>query len=250
MKVGRGAIVVLGELLKAYYQPKDIIELADLFEVDTGQSEWELSWLAVSRSLIERINFGNNREFLDALIDQIEIRNTAALVTNGWEERQFHDVLKKKLRSLRESLGDPAIPHELAVPEGKSFAAKSQVREMLEGAETPILIVDPYVGVGTLDCLRLVSVAVRLLTGKQTNSLEVGFDRALGDFQTEGRAMEVRRHPKLHDRHLIFNDRLWLVGSSLKDAGRKPFHCIEVVDAKAVVVAALEEKWAEAEALA
>jgi len=46
----------------------------------------------------------------------------------------------------------------------------------------------------------------------------------------------------LHDRHLVFNDRCWLLGGSLKDAGKKPFNCIEVVD-KAGIVADLENRW-------
>lgn len=44
----------------------------------------------------------------------------------------------------------------------------------------------------------------------------------------------------LRDRHLCFNGSCWLVGSSLKDAGKKPFHGIEIVDSKAAVVADLE----------
>lgn len=46
-----------------------------------------------------------------------------------------------------------------------------------------------------------------------------------------------------HDRHIAFNERCWLVGSSHKDAGKKAFHTTEIVDAKAEVVAALEAKW-------
>ncbi len=45
-----------------------------------------------------------------------------------------------------------------------------------------------------------------------------------------------------HDRHISFNERCALVGSSLKDAGKKDFHATEIVDAKADVLAALEAK--------
>lgn len=49
-----------------------------------------------------------------------------------------------------------------------------------------------------------------------------------------------------HDRHFVFNGRCWLVGGSLKDAGKKPFNCIEMTDQKGVIVADLEAKYRNA----
>ena len=106
-------------------------------------------------------------------------------------------------------------------------------------------MVDPYVGVGTLDCLRTLRFPIRLLTGSRGNSVEAGFDAALKAFQAEGFKIEVRQHEKLHDRHFAFNERCWLVGSSLKDAGKKAFHTTEIIDARAEVLGALETKWKE-----
>lgn len=80
------------------------------------------------------------------------------------------------------------------------------------------------VGVGTLDCFRTMKVPIRLLAGAHNNSIEAGFENALRAFPAEGFTIEVRRHPKLHDRHIAFNERCWLLGSSLKDAGKKALH--------------------------
>ncbi|MBV9886813.1 MAG: hypothetical protein JO119_09725 [Acidobacteria bacterium] len=117
---------------------------------------------------------------------------------------------------------------------------------MLESAQTEIFVVDPYIGVGTLDCLRTIYAPVRLLTGAHSSSVESGFEAALKAFQTEGHQIQVRQHAKLHGRHIVFNERCWLVGSSLKDAGRKAFHTMEIIDSKAPVVADLEQKWIDA----
>jgi hypothetical protein len=75
------------------------------------------------------------------------------------------------------------------VTQGSPFSAKSQIRDLLATASTDIFVVDPYMGVGTLDCLGSV------------------VDTALADFQKEGFQIEIRRVDKLHDRHLIFNGR-------------------------------------------
>jgi hypothetical protein len=106
--------------------------------------------------------------------------------------------------------------------------------------------VDPYVGVGTLDCVRDVQHPIRILTGDRQNSIEQGFLAALAQFQAEGYTVEVRAHPKLHDRYLLFNERCWLAGSSLKDAGKKTFSMIELVDGRPTVVAEIEQKWLQA----
>jgi hypothetical protein len=49
----------------------------------------------------------------------------------------------------------------------------------LERAEIPTLVVDAYIGVGTLDCFRTTKVPILLLTGSQNNSIEAGFENAL-----------------------------------------------------------------------
>ncbi len=147
---------------------------------------------------------------------------------------------------LAGALPSTGLPEEISVPENQPFTAKSQVRELLCTAETPVTVVDAYVGAGTLDCMRDVKHPIRLLTGDKAQSIETGFERALSDFIAEGRSIEVRQHSKLHDRYITFNDRCWLVGSSLKDAGKKSFNLIEFVDGKVPILAEIESKWGSA----
>ena len=133
----------------------------------------------------------------------------------------------------------------MTVAEDQPFSAKSEVRELLGKADTPVTVVDGYIGAGTLDCLRDVQHAIRILTGDKGKSIENTFERILKDFRAEGHAVEVKTHPKLHDRYLLFNDRCWLVGSSLKDAGKKTFNVLELVDFRDVVLTEVEKKWTE-----
>ena len=102
--------------------------------------------------------------------------------------------------------GSPAAG-ELAVPAGNPFAAKSMIRDLVATASSDLLVVDTYIGLGTLDCFREVAVPIRLLTSKLEASIEKDLDRHLLAFRAEGRKIEVRRIAGLHDRHLVFNDR-------------------------------------------
>jgi hypothetical protein len=191
----------------------------------------------------ERVDHGNHYQMLESILGALEQHNKTAIARTDWERREAHQYATPKIDKLAAALGEPGVAREIVVAEDKPFTAKAEVREFLERAETPTLVVDPYIGVGTLDCFRAMKVPIRLLTGSQGNSIEGGFEDALKAFLGEGFKIEVRRHAKLHDRHIAFNERWWLVGSSLKDAGKKSFHTTEIVDAKAEVLAALEAKW-------
>lgn len=234
-------IPILAEVIDSYYSEEEIGELAAIFDVNLLITQRQ--GLAVARRLIEGLDQGNHRVMLEAVLEQVDLRSRKGMDNDDGERRAFHVMLFERISDLRNRLGESAIPRELAVPEDKPFAAKSEVREFLEKANTPILIVDPYVGVGTLDCFRSVKVPVRLLTGKHANSIEQRFDAALQAFLAEDFELDVRQHRKLHDRHIVFNERCWLVGSSLKDAGKKAFHAIEIIDAKAEVTNTFEAKW-------
>ena len=56
----------------------------------------------------------------------------------------------------------------------------------------------------------------------------------------------MRRHTTLHDRYLIFNDRCWLIGSSIKNAGKKALNVVECLDNEQAIVKDAETKWTEA----
>ena len=244
-------VPVLAELLQEYYEPGELQDVAILFGIELPElwsSSTKQEWLAVARQLVEQLEQGNYHVLLQTLLEQLEIKNVTAIGNTDWERRTAHERLRPKIAELRTDFEKTGAPAEIAVPEGSPFTAKSQIRELLATASTPVLVVDPYVGVATLDCLRSVSTPIRLLTGGLPTSIEWGFDSALADFKKEGFQIEVRRVPMLHDRHLVFNDRCWLVGSSLKDAGKKAFHCMEMVDVKADVVQALDAKWSASSA--
>ncbi len=231
-------------MFEAYFSFDEVRELAGLFEIQLQTlNDYEPKWLSVARELTTNLEQGNCRRFLDSLLDLADTRNNDGVAHTSWERQAFHENMTPVIREAKKFLETSAAPSEIAVAAGNVFSAKSKVRELLETTAGDVFIVDPYVGLGTLDCLRNLTVPIRLLTGSHQNSVETDFDRAISAFCAEGHQLEVRRVQQLHDRHLILNDRCWLVGGSLKDAGKKPFNCIEIIDHKATVVADLEAKW-------
>jgi hypothetical protein len=242
-------VPILADAIKAYYgDDKDLIELCELTDLDLHfhLNPIDYSHVKFSKLLITEIEQDNRRRFLEVLIPSLLNRAREGAANSKWDAQDFHRQMVENLLHIEYSLNQGKLPEEVSVSENKPFAAKSEVRDLLSAAKSPITIVDNYIGIGTLDCLRDAKQSIRLLTGDRSNSIASGFDSGLKDFLAEGYQIEVRQHSKLHDRFIIFNDRSWLVGSSLKDAGKKIFNVIECVDVKDSVVSEVEQKWGEA----
>lgn len=216
--------------------------LVDSLITVSKEGDHHLIWKG-ARELVTKLEHGNTRRLVDSLLDLADTRNSDGIAHTDWNQRAYHEGMAPVIGAARELLETSSVPSEITVAAGHVFSAKSKIRELFETATGEIFVVDPYVGVGTLDCLRNIGVPIRLLTGTMQNSIESGFDRALAAFQQEGHQIDVRRASQLHDRHIILNDRCWLVGGSLKDAGKKPFNCIEIADAKAATMSALDGRW-------
>lgn len=239
---------ILADAMRAYYSGEELQELIGLF--DDGGIEWdhtrnEPAHLTIAKRLVTQMEHANNRRILEALLPSLFVRCSEMVAKTSWERRDFHAEMEARLEKLRPLLDGPTTPIEVSVPDGRPFTAKSEIRELVAKTDGPLFLVDAYVGIGTLDCFRDIQHSIRILTGQQKQSIKPGFDAAAKDFRTEGRALEIRRHSKLHGRYVIFNDRCWLIGSSIKDAGKKALNVIECLDSKQAIVADAEKKWTE-----
>jgi len=70
-----------------------------------------------------------------------------------------------------------------------------------------------------------VSASIRIITQNMTGKFEAVAKR----FGQERNRFEVRVC-QVHDRYLIVDDRAWIIGQSLKDAGKKPLAIMELTD--------------------
>jgi hypothetical protein len=239
-------IPILATVLEAYYDLSELGETAAAFGVNLqfgyDDSERKTQWFRVAKQIIDNVDQGTNYVLITELIDQLDAKNSIAIAQTTYERRQANEALAPRIHELREALRNVASPSAITVPDASPFTAKADIRAMLATATTEILVVDPYVGIGTLDCFIGVTQPIRLLTGDKPNSIDSSFAKGLADFRAEGNVIEVRRGVMLHDRHFVFNGRCWLLGSSLKDAGKKAFNCLEVIDNR-VIIADLESKW-------
>ena len=110
---------------------------------------------------------------------------------------------------------------------GKKYSTKRVLSQhILENLPGNLQIVDPYCGIRTLDILRdLKNKTIQFLTRiEHLNEKEKErFLRELQDFKAEYPKVEFRSYPNtdLHDRYIISENALVILGHSLKDLGSK-----------------------------
>jgi len=236
----------LSEVLKRYIPIPEMYELAQLFDVSLADYDDSKSFhFDAAKYFIANQNLGNIPRLLASLLDSCLDRNRLSSSTNR-EELESRSSMREKIELLLSAFNEFSIPEELSTPESSPFRAKSFIRDMLDEATTPVRLVDQYIGTRTLDCVRDLWVPISILTGTKPRSLEDGFLRSLSDFRSDGHEIDVRNHSNFHDRYIMFNNRVWLLGCSLKDAGRKTFSAIEIVDTKQTILDSVDKLWADA----
>ena len=107
--------------------------------------------------------------------------------------------------------------------DGQLWDACSLVEKLIGRAKTTILLIDSWVGVGTLDLLakKVDGVAVEIVTSPRGNKLAPS---DVTKFNEQYPTLSVKTSTAFHDRFLVLDDKeLYLIGASLKDLGRKCF---------------------------
>ena len=107
--------------------------------------------------------------------------------------------------------------------EGQLWDACSLVEKLIGRAKKTILLIDSWVGPGTLDILakKRKCVSVDVVTSPRGNKLAAS---DITKFNAQYGGLSVKTSMAFHDRFLIIDDKeLYLIGASLKDLGRKCF---------------------------
>ena len=107
--------------------------------------------------------------------------------------------------------------------EGQLWDACSLVEKLIGRAKKTILLIDSWVGPGTLDMLakKRKGVSVDVVASPRGNKLAAS---DITKFNAQYGGLSVKTSMAFHDRFLIIDGKeLYLIGASLKDLGRKCF---------------------------
>ena len=105
--------------------------------------------------------------------------------------------------------------------DGQIYDAYSFVSGLIRKAVRRIVLIDNYIDdtILTLVDKRAAGVEATIYTGKLTKQLQLDIDKHNSQYPP----IKVRVFSKAHDRFLIIDDEVYLVGASIKDLGKKWF---------------------------
>jgi hypothetical protein len=118
---------------------------------------------------------------------------------------------------------------EIVTSANKPYDAFKIIEGFLLSAKRRINIIDPYVDHSLftlyLDCVDK-NVEIKILT----KNMQAKFEAVARKFKAQMGNLEVKLSNDIHDRQIIVDDRAWLIGQSLKDAGQKSLSIVEYTD--------------------
>lgn len=142
---------------------------------------------------------------------------------------QRMDILEMRLAETESKVGsimkmidnDKRIPQQGIFFDGQIYDAYSFVAGLIRKATKRIVLIDNYIDdtVLTLLSKRAAGVEATIYTGKISKQLQLDIDRHNGQYSP----IEVRTFTKAHDRFMIIDDEVYLIGASIKDLGKKWF---------------------------
>ena len=150
----------------------------------------------------------------------------------GYSISNRFSVLEKELKEHRQMLDDhekkidffvrtSLPPVEGIFFDGQIYDAYAFVAELVRKAAKRIVLIDNYIDDTVLTMLskRADGVEATIYTGKISKQLQLDIDKHNAQYPP----ITVRTFSKAHDRFLIIDQTVYLIGASIKDLGKKWF---------------------------
>lgn len=127
-----------------------------------------------------------------------------------------------KVDSIFESMkGTSILPTQGIFFDGQIFDAYTFVSDLIRKAIRRIVLIDNYIDDTVLTLLnkRFPDVTATIYTGKLSKTVQLDISKHNSQYAP----IEIKTFDKAHDRFLIIDDDVYLIGASIKDLGKKWF---------------------------
>ena len=188
------------------------------------------------KRLVERIQNYYNLDMILSVGYRVNSRNATAF--RRWANTVLKDyllrgyVINPRLEQLERRVTETERkidffvktslpPKEGIFYDGQIFDAYEFVSRLVKSARTSIILIDNYVDESVLIILnkRSPSVKATIYTNKITDEFKLDIERHNAQYPP----VEIHLFNKAHDRFLIIDDKVYHIGASLKDLGKKWF---------------------------
>ena len=135
-----------------------------------------------------------------------------------FKQKQTDINVEKILKIINET---DYIPRQGIFFDGQIYDAYAFVADLVRKAARRIVLIDNYIDDTVLTILskRASEVEATIYTAKISKQMQLDIDKHNAQYQP----IEVHTFSRAHDRFLIIDDAVYLVGASIKDLGKKWF---------------------------
>lgn len=137
------------------------------------------------------------------------------------EMKQHQEVTDRRIDEVFKRLDADVPPVQGIFYDGQVFDAYRFVSDLIRKAEQSVVLIDNYADDTVLTLLdkRKEGVPATIYTQRVSNQFQLDVDRHNAQYPL----IEVKRFNKAHDRFLLIDNKVYHIGASIKDLGRKWF---------------------------
>ena len=149
------------------------------------------------------------------------------------KQAEYQKATDERFEKVFDYMGAHEEPRQKVFFEGQVWDAFGLLVSLVQKAERDIVLVDGYVDTATLNILAKKAEGVSVTIWTHPKTKLTGSD--VEAFNAQYPSLEVRHTTAFHDRFLILDgSEGYLVGASLKDAGKRSFAVTHIEDAAIV----------------
>lgn len=174
--------------------------------------------IKIIKAFVQMRHFLIKNESVFVRLDSVERKQIEYEIKSDDKFNKIFNVIESK----------QLTPKQGIFYDGELFDAFSFVNGLVKKAKNKIILIDNYVSEETLIILtnKQKSVKVTIYTKHISSQLELAKDK----FNQQYYNLEFIIFNKSHDRFLIIDDEVYLIGASLKDLGKKWFGFFKIED--------------------
>jgi len=137
------------------------------------------------------------------------------------EMKQHQEVTDRRIDEVFKRLDADIPPMQGIFYDGQVFDAYRFVSDLIRKAKQSIVLIDNYVDDTVLTLLdkRSEGVSATIYTQRVSSQFQLDVDR----HNTQYPLIEIKRFNKAHDRFLLIDNKVYHIGASIKDLGKKWF---------------------------
>ena len=185
----------------------------------------------IMRAFVEMRHFIADNAHMFEQIRTVELR-----------QLEYQKATDERFERVFDYMETHEAPNQKVFFEGQVYDAFELLISLVQRAKREIVLVDGYVGTGTLNILakKRPGISATVWTHPKTCLTE----RDIATFNAQYPTLEVRHTASFHDRFLILDGAEgYLIGASLKDAGKKSFAITKLEGSSIIesIIAALGE---------